>query len=124
VYQKLAWEQNINDLEKLADKLLPKPRIREVENMIAILKLKLIAVSARIYSIEAYKKSKQPFEAMIKLYLVPDHNKSGVQNLLKVNDEWIYDGNVLKISTNYLGKNWLQKLIKDVEYLTKTQLID
>ena len=92
--------------------------------MILILKLKLLAEQAGIYSIDAYVKSRQPFQAIIKMYLVPDHDKQGIQNLLKHNDEWVYDGSMLKISTNYLHHDWLVGLIEDVRYLTKPQLLD
>jgi len=52
------------------------------------------------------------------MHLVPDHNKQGIQNLLKNNDEWIYDGSMLKISTSYLGNDWLAGLIDDVKKIS------
>ncbi len=118
VYQKLSWAQTTTELEQIANELLPTPRSLEAKNMILILKLKLLAGQAGIYSIDAYIKSRQPFQAIIKMHLVPDHNKQGIQNLLKNNDEWIYDGSMLKISTSYLGNDWLAGLIDDVKKIS------
>jgi len=123
IYQKLAWENNIVNLKKLADKLLPEPRITEIKNMLTVLKLKIIANQLGIYSIEAYIKSHQLRELIIKLYLIPDHDKTYIRKLLDMNDAWQYDGSVLKINSQYLGNNWLDQLFSDLDNLTKHHIL-
>lgn len=118
-YQQLAAVKTFDALEELASDLeeefgkLPK----EVRNLFTVLRIKLLAREAKLIAVRSVPLGRDGRE--IQLHLSKHITAVEIMNLLKNNDKWQISGDKLKINVKNLGFNWIDELMKSIEYLKK-----
>lgn len=122
VYQKLAGSETSAILQEFEHDLTeeygapPKP----VENLFAVLHLKLACRRAGVFRVKVEERSKGIREVV--LFLSPQVTAKEIMQLLKVNHQWRISGSTLRINQAELeggGKNLLSELRTHVEALAR-----
>lgn len=123
IYQELSNIDSENELIKQSQNLFGKKLSDNANNLVNILRLKLICEKVGIFEASGQILSREPENIKITLQLIPDHNSQNILRLLEQNNNWEYDGSKLKIKTSELknGKssNWLEGIIEEIKFLSQ-----
>ncbi|MDD4352555.1 MAG: transcription-repair coupling factor [Candidatus Gracilibacteria bacterium] len=116
LYQRLASCKDLGTLKELEDEIVQNfGKLKEEgQNLIKILKLKIVASKAGIISI---KELPQAEAAQIILFLSNKVTPPKIMNLLDYNSNWAIIGHNLKIDKPDLGESWFNELIRCVQKL-------
>ncbi len=99
--EKLSWYQaisRIRDLEQMK-KLYKKHKNPNIHNILWLQELRILLQNTNVYNISTYKTKNKEF---IAFDLLKDIDKNKLKNILKINQNYIYNNNRLKIDTNFL----------------------
>lgn len=121
-YQKLALESTTESLEQRAfrlfrRKVLPEP----VQNLVNVLKLKILAQPVNVTSIAARKGISSDIGLRLVITFSESLIPAQIKALIDDNGEWQFGENSIKISQNALGENWMEKLQKTMMVLEKSK---
>ena len=127
VYQKLAGSEDEKILKEFEDDIeeeYGKPP-EQVENLFAVLKLKMVCRKAGVMRIKEESGDKKDDKEIV-LTLAERVTAKEIMQLLKVNPQWRVSGNKLKIYHSEIVRKssdnvveWLGELAKEVEALVK-----
>lgn len=110
-YQKLALEPTVEGLEQrvarlFRRKILPEP----VQNLVDVLKLKLLAQPVYVASIAYRKGSADLGGPRVIVNFSQSLIPSQIKALIEHNAEWQFGENQIKIALSALGERWLDRL--------------
>jgi transcription-repair coupling factor (superfamily II helicase) len=121
LYQKLTSIVTLPELFNLHDQLKREHQTlpQELENLFAVLEIKLLAHEAGIIKVESRTVSDLSYGTKTKVLLVFRHlpDPKLVAKLLKQKPAWRMYQNQLKIDLEDLGEDWVGELKKDLEIL-------
>lgn len=112
-YQKLALESTVEAVEARAQRLFRRKQFPEpIQNLVDVLKLKILAQPANVTSITFRKglSANDPGSARVLIDFAESLIPSQIKALIDANGEWQFGENQIKISLGALGKEWIKAL--------------
>jgi transcription-repair coupling factor len=101
IAEKLSWYQKISRIRNIEDikKLYKKHKDPNIHNILWLQEIRILSQATDIYNISTYKTKDKEFVAFD---LIQDLDNNKLLNILKINNNYNYNNNRLKINTNFL----------------------
>lgn len=123
-YQKLALETSIESLEARAQRLFHRKTLPEpVQNLVDVLKLRLLGQSIRVTRIAMQKgfRSTDPLSNRLVVDFTESLVPAQLKALIEENADWQFGENQIKIPVSSLGDGWMTKLHRTLTLLEEAR---
>ncbi len=121
-YQKLALETTMTDLDERVKRLFRRKVLPEpVQNLVDVLKLKLLAQPIGVTNIAYRKPTSQGESGRLVVNFGESLIPAQIKALIEANGEWQFGENQIKIAASALGEKWVEGLQATLALLERTK---